>query len=134
MRQREEGRSFPFIPSQQPVGDEWMTEEQETVTTIYGWAAVVAIGLVCFMYLQGWMEQITQFLCGASIVRHASNAALSLYLFLVCPHQLFGRLFHRVLWRTNVSISATLQTFRLIFHKSPATSSPTLCLSVTWME
>lgn len=39
-------RSFPFVPSNQPEGDEWMTADQETVTSIYGWAAVGAIAFV----------------------------------------------------------------------------------------
>ena len=46
------GRSaFPFIPNNQPIGQEWMTQEQEDVTTVYGWAAVVIIGLVGLSFL-----------------------------------------------------------------------------------
>ena len=37
---RRQDRSFPFVPSNQPEGDEWMEPQQETVTTVYGWAAV----------------------------------------------------------------------------------------------
>lgn len=36
---RTKGRqTFPFIPIFQPEGEEWMTDDQELVTTIYGWA------------------------------------------------------------------------------------------------
>ena len=44
-------RAFPFIPNNQPIGQEWMTQEQEDVTTVYGWAAVVIIGLVGLSFL-----------------------------------------------------------------------------------
>ena len=29
--------AYPFVPVFQPAGDEWMTSEQEVVTTYYGW-------------------------------------------------------------------------------------------------
>jgi hypothetical protein len=68
-------RTFPFIPANQPEGDEWMTDEQEVVCAIYGWAAVCAMVFVAFMYLQGWIEKVTEFLCGGSIVRYKTRPA-----------------------------------------------------------
>lgn len=61
------GRNFPFIPSHQPEGDEWMTDDQETVTLIYGWAAVGAIAFIGMSFIQGWIEKLVQYLFGESI-------------------------------------------------------------------
>jgi hypothetical protein len=35
--------TFPFIPKWQPEGEEWMTDQQETVTKVYGWTTVALI-------------------------------------------------------------------------------------------
>jgi hypothetical protein len=69
---RSGGRSFPFIPSQQPPGGEWMTDDQVVVTTVYGWAAVGSIVLAILMFVQGWIEQIKEFVWGESTVRFAT--------------------------------------------------------------
>jgi hypothetical protein len=74
---RSGGRSFPFLPSQQPPGGEWMTEEQVWVTTVYGWAAVGAIVLAILMFVQGWVEQIKAFVWGESMVRYAATGIYS---------------------------------------------------------
>ena len=60
-------RYFPFIPSNQPEGDEWMTEEQEQVTLIYGWASVGALCFVAVTFIQGWVEKLIKWLYGESI-------------------------------------------------------------------
>lgn len=48
---RAEEKNFPFVPENQPEGDRWMTEEQELVTSIYGWSCVGVLGLVVFSFL-----------------------------------------------------------------------------------
>jgi hypothetical protein len=50
------GRTFPFIAAQQPEGDEWMTDDQETVTTFFGWSAVAITAMVILKFLWGWVE------------------------------------------------------------------------------
>lgn len=49
-------RSFPFVASSQPEGDEWMTPEQEDVTTIFGWTSVVITAIVAIKFVWGWVE------------------------------------------------------------------------------
>lgn len=39
--------AYPFVPIYQPVGGEWMTPDQETVTTYFGW--------ISFFFALGWM-------------------------------------------------------------------------------
>jgi hypothetical protein len=53
---RQPGKSFPAIPSNQPEGSEWMTEEQEQVTTIYGWTSVAVLGVVFLSVIWGWIQ------------------------------------------------------------------------------
>lgn len=53
---RSRGRqTFPFVAQFQPEGEEWMEDEQETVTTIYGWTAfgffLAYIAMVLFMFV-----------------------------------------------------------------------------------
>ena len=52
-----QGRTFPFIPSQQPEGGEWMTPDQEDVTTIFGWTSVAITVFVIVKFVWGWVEQ-----------------------------------------------------------------------------
>ena len=51
-----EGNTFPFIPKQQEAlgPDEWMTEDQELVTTVYGWSTVGVIVLIVVSFVSGW--------------------------------------------------------------------------------
>jgi hypothetical protein len=37
-------------------GSEWMTEDQEKVTTIYGWTSVGVLALVALGFLWGWYQ------------------------------------------------------------------------------
>jgi hypothetical protein len=53
--------SFPFVPSKQPDGGEWMTPAQEDVTKVYGWTAVGVLALVGLTFLRGWAENIAEF-------------------------------------------------------------------------
>ena len=48
---RTKGHGFPAVPKFQPKGDEWMTSDQEVVTTIYGWTSVGVMGLVLISFL-----------------------------------------------------------------------------------
>lgn len=50
------GTTFPFIPAQQPEGSEWMTPDQEDVTLVFGWTAVVIIAGVIIKFVWGWLE------------------------------------------------------------------------------
>ena len=50
------GNTFPFTPEQQPKGDEWMTADQEVVTTIFGWSSVAVIVYVVTKFLFGWLQ------------------------------------------------------------------------------
>jgi hypothetical protein len=50
------GNTFPFVASKQPEGEEWMTDEQEVVTTIFGWSSVAITVLVTITFLWAWVE------------------------------------------------------------------------------
>ena len=65
---RNEGRPFPFIADNQPDGDEWMTEEQEQVANLYGWATVGAIIFISLVFIQDWVESLSLALRGEAIV------------------------------------------------------------------
>eukprot|EP00546_Thalassionema_frauenfeldii_P014586 CAMPEP_0178929534 /NCGR_PEP_ID=MMETSP0786-20121207/20660_1 /TAXON_ID=186022 /ORGANISM="Thalassionema frauenfeldii, Strain CCMP 1798" /LENGTH=762 /DNA_ID=CAMNT_0020605815 /DNA_START=863 /DNA_END=3151 /DNA_ORIENTATION=- len=46
------GFNFPAIPFWQTEGEEWMTEEQEHLTTFYGWTSFGLVVLVCIWILR----------------------------------------------------------------------------------
>ena len=48
--------SFPFVPEKQPEGGEWMTDDQERVTTLFGWSSVVITILVILKFVWGWID------------------------------------------------------------------------------
>lgn len=48
---RGSGQSFPAIPQFQTPGSEWMTEDQERVTTLYGWTSVSVLAIVAVKFL-----------------------------------------------------------------------------------
>ncbi len=50
------GRTFPFVPSRQPEGGEWMTPDQEDVTTVFGWTSVAITAVVIIKFLWGWFD------------------------------------------------------------------------------
>jgi hypothetical protein len=49
--------TFPFIAAMQPEGGEWMTEDQEFVTTIYGISSMGVIAIVIAMFCFGWIQE-----------------------------------------------------------------------------
>jgi hypothetical protein len=51
-------RSFPFVSKYQLEGQEWMTDDQETVTDVYGWSAVAVLGIVLLSFLWGWYGSV----------------------------------------------------------------------------
>lgn len=51
-----DGSSFPFIPANQPEGEEWMTTDQESITTIFGWSAVGIIAFVLMAFCWRWIQ------------------------------------------------------------------------------
>ena len=59
------GNTFPFIAAQQPEGEEWMTEDQEFVTTIYGTSSVGVIIIIVAMFLWGWVEACKSLFSGS---------------------------------------------------------------------
>lgn len=46
------GFNFPAIPYWQQEGQEWMTEEQEQVTSVYGWTSFALVVAVCIFILK----------------------------------------------------------------------------------
>ena len=46
------GFNFPAIPYWQQEGQEWMTVEQEQVTSVYGWTSFALVVAVCIFILQ----------------------------------------------------------------------------------
>jgi hypothetical protein len=55
------GSAFPFTPDKQPTGDEWMTPDQEEVTIVFGWTALVITVVVIIKFVGGWGEMIQSF-------------------------------------------------------------------------
>lgn len=45
---------FPFVPRNQIIGQEWMTNEQEIVTNIYGWSAIGVMALIVLTFVYKW--------------------------------------------------------------------------------
>lgn len=43
--------AFPALPEAQPEGSDWMTDEQEQLTGIYGWVSVGVLGLVGLVFI-----------------------------------------------------------------------------------
>lgn len=58
-------RSFPFISSNQREGQEWMTDEQETATDVWGWTAVGVITTVLLFFLWTWLSSFMGFFYGS---------------------------------------------------------------------
>ena len=67
---RTKGRqTYPFIPKFQEEGQEWMTEEQETVTTIYGWSSFGFFLGFCFIIVSRWIYSFYHYFRGSYDVR-----------------------------------------------------------------
>jgi hypothetical protein len=56
---------FPFVPGFQPEGDEWMTDDQEIVTNIYGWSSIGVAGIVLISFVWGWYKGLRSLFRGA---------------------------------------------------------------------
>mmetsp|Transcript_9917 Transcript_9917/g.16467 ORF Transcript_9917/g.16467 Transcript_9917/m.16467 type:complete len:1175 (-) Transcript_9917:117-3641(-) len=54
------GPSFPAIPENQPLGDEWMTSDQEKIATIFGWTSVACIAFVGFTIVWKWSDAVAE--------------------------------------------------------------------------
>lgn len=50
--------NFPAIPAFQPEGLEWMTEDQEMLTAVYGWTSVAVLGIFALTLMYGWFKAI----------------------------------------------------------------------------
>ena len=42
---------FPPLPSKQPEGKEWMTDEQEAIATAFGWTSLLVIVFVLLVFV-----------------------------------------------------------------------------------
>jgi hypothetical protein len=62
--------TFPFIPENQPEGDEWMSEEQEMITSIFGWSSVVITAIVALMFTTGWISLVQNLFYSSYKVRN----------------------------------------------------------------
>lgn len=63
------GIKFPFVASQQPVGNEWMTHDQEVVSTVFGWSALVIAAVIALKFIWGWIELLQTFFSSDYSVR-----------------------------------------------------------------
>mmetsp|Transcript_17898 Transcript_17898/g.25239 ORF Transcript_17898/g.25239 Transcript_17898/m.25239 type:complete len:1117 (+) Transcript_17898:610-3960(+) len=48
---RNPGNRFPAIPSSQPDGANWMTEDQEFITKVFGWTSVAVLGYIFLKFV-----------------------------------------------------------------------------------
>ena len=65
---RTKGRqTYPFVAEFQEEGQEWMTEEQETVTTIYGWSSFGFFCLFCLIIITTWAYSIYHYFQGSYV-------------------------------------------------------------------
>jgi hypothetical protein len=60
---------FPFIPKMQSDGQEWMTEDQELVSKIFGWSSVVVLVLVLIRFIYNWYDAFMGYFRGTYEVR-----------------------------------------------------------------
>ena len=96
------GRTFPFVPSRQPEGGEWMTPDQEDVTTIFGWTSVAITVFVIIKFVWGWVEQAQALFTSSYSVRWIrsfiwhQNHANQPFLFSPSRPSVMTRIFHSV--------------------------------------
>lgn len=67
---RVSGRSFPAIPKFQPEASEWMTQDQEQVTAVYGWTSVGVLAIIALNLLWGWYQSFRGLFRGTYNVRN----------------------------------------------------------------
>lgn len=68
-RYRRNETSFPFISAQQREGSEWMTEDQEILTDVYGWTVVGIMVLIILSFISGWWEAFMSLFKGSYVAR-----------------------------------------------------------------
>jgi hypothetical protein len=56
---------FPYVPRNQIPGSEWMTNDQEIVTNIYGWSAVGILFIVLLSFVWKWYLGFMQLFRGS---------------------------------------------------------------------
>lgn len=66
-RYPKEDLPFPFISSMQPEGKEWMTEEQELISDIFGWTSVGVLGVIFLSFVWGWVKAIAHYFHGSYV-------------------------------------------------------------------
>ena len=57
--------TFPFVSSKQKEGSEWMTEDQETLTDIYGWTVVGVMSYTLLGFIWGWWSAFMNLFYGS---------------------------------------------------------------------
>ena len=62
-------QSFPFVSKFQLDGEEWMTEDQELVTDVYGWASVGVLAIVVLSFIWGWYGSFMNLFKGSYVPR-----------------------------------------------------------------
>jgi len=56
--------NFPAVPENQPDGNEWMTDDQEILTRVYGWTSVAVLLLVALKFIFGWYTNVMKMFRG----------------------------------------------------------------------
>jgi hypothetical protein len=57
-RYPKQDKVFPFVSKGQIKGDEWMTDDQESISDIFGWTTVGVFGIVLMSFAWGWFGAI----------------------------------------------------------------------------
>lgn len=58
-------KAFPFIPESQLEGEEWMTMDQEIVTTIFGWSSVGVLIIILLTFIHRWYSSFMHMFRGS---------------------------------------------------------------------
>jgi hypothetical protein len=67
------GNTFPFVASKQPEGGEWMSDDQELVTTIFGWSSIAITLLVIIKFVWGFLDAYKSLFYSSYEVRQCEN-------------------------------------------------------------
>lgn len=55
----EDKSRFPFVSSNQPEGGEWMTDDQEILTDVYGWTVLGILCMIVLSFVRSWWQSLT---------------------------------------------------------------------------